>query len=315
MKPSPPSFESRSDRGLDGIKVELWEPMHPSAAARTIASFYMSTWDDPIPPDNWRFEDSMKIAQDAMEGKVLPNTLESIPITFAISGISRATTHQLVRTRVGAVFGQQGGRDNNWTDFNLRIPETWWKHEKLVKEAQTLQIYQRRLYRRALEAGVPFQDARYVLPMGLETALVVSYNLLSFKSLAERRLCNRMMWETNYVVRLMADEVARHFPFVGRTLRSGCEKRGVCGSVSPMFPPACSTVRDGEVVLADDNKTLKDATLGIYDFSSDANGSYVHFNTIDRKRLEFERDNPDWALSLTNNRRTVSIRKDGIWGA
>src|SRR5690606_10018572 len=104
--------------------------------------FYFSTWDDLTSPAEWRdtvvrgSEDAWTIAQRAMAGQVLPNTLESIPATFGFSGISRATTHQLVRTRVGAVFGQQGGRDNNWSNYNLRLPQTWWEtqHPGILEE-------------------------------------------------------------------------------------------------------------------------------------------------------------------------------------
>jgi thymidylate synthase ThyX len=302
------------DKGIENIHVELWEPMPEYMATRTIASFYMSTWDDPIHPDAWFYEDMALIAQDAMSGKVLPNTLESIPVTFAISGISRATTHQLVRTRVGAVFGQQGGRDNNWSNFNLRLPETWWDHDKLVKEAQTLQAYQNRLYQRAIAWGIPFQDARYVLPMGLETALVASYNLLSFKSLADRRLCNRMMWETNYVVRLMTDLVVRQYPFVGRNLRSGCERRGVCGSVSPMFPPSCATInKEGMVTTAEDNQTLKDTAAGIYDFSLDDNGCYRHFRSQDTHRMIHEKNHEDVVMSLVDWEHQLINKENNLW--
>jgi thymidylate synthase (FAD) len=294
--------------------------MDAQPAANTIASFYLSTWDDPIPARQWHGDPmtAWQYAQDAMEGKVLPNTLESIPVTFAITGVSRATTHQLVRTRVGAVFGQQGGRDNNWRDFNLRIPETWWENEDLVKRAQTLQLYQQKLYQQALGRGIPYQDARYVLPMGLETALVVSYNLLSFKSLCERRLCNRMMWETNYIVRLMADLVVRQFPFVGKTLRSGCERRGVCGSVSPMFPPSCVTMprsRDS-VIFAEDNNTLKETIefQGDYDWPRSANGSWLHFGELDQRRLDNENKDDGVAYSLTEGR-VLAIRNksNGAW--
>ena len=318
MRQPPPSFQSRFDRGIDGIKVELWEPMEAQAAANTISSFYLSTWGDPVPIEHWHEEpdEAWKIATDAMEGKVLPNTLESIPVTFSITGISRATTHQLVRSRVGAVFGQQGGRDNNWHNFNQRIPDTWYDHENLVRRIETFHIYQNDLYQAAIQAGVPYQDARYVLPMGLETSLVASYNLLSFKGLAERRLCNRMMWETNYVVRLMSDLVVQAFPFVGRNLRSTCEKRGVCGSVSPMFPPACWTVSpEIGIKLAVDNPTLRQSMandMSTYDFPATANGCHREFATADQIRLEKEQNDPNTVYSLIHSN-GVAWKEEGFW--
>jgi thymidylate synthase ThyX len=305
------------DKGIDNISVEIYPTIPYHHAVVTIASFYMSTWGDPISPVEWsnsdaQYYEARKHAQDAMDGKVLPNTLESIPLTFAINGVSRATTHQLVRTRVGAVFGQQGGRDNNWSDFNLRLPDTWHDFPELVHSAETLRIYQTNLYRKAINSGIPFQDARYVLPMGLETALVVSYNLLSFKSLVERRLCNRMMWETNYIVRKMTDLVVERYPFVGRNLRSGCEKRGVCGSVSPMFPPACYG-RDGK--LAKDNPTLAAQVEETgYDFEYKENGCSRHFAAWDRERMEVEAEN-NWVMSVSGPPRMLAEKEivKGLW--
>jgi len=179
MRQPPSSFRSRSDLDVDGIKVELWNPLYETKAVQTIASFYQSTWDDPISVGSWygskhrTMKDAILIAQDAMSGKVLPNTLESISLTFSITGISRATTHQLVRSRVGAVFGQQGGRDNNWSNFNLRIPPTF--GPELAEEAKELQKKANELYQKAIKnPRVPYQDARYILSMGLETSLVAS---------------------------------------------------------------------------------------------------------------------------------------------
>lgn len=329
MKQPPPSFQFRTDRGIEGIDVVINDPHDPHRAANLIASFYLSTWGDPMDTRLWgpKNPQSWEIAQRACNGEVLPNTLETLPLTFSVNGVSRATTHQLVRSRVGAVFGQQGGRDNNWTDFNIRIPETWWGDPQLVNDAEDHQIHANELYKKALAAGIPFQDARYILPMGLETALFASYNLLSFKGLAERRLCNRMMWETNYIVRLMTDLVVVQYPFVGKNLRSSCEKRGTCGSVSPMFPPSCVTKNKGEVHMAKDNSTLQkemnDRVMGLddpisldYDFQLWQNGTYKHFAQIDSMRLFMEEDNPDGVYSMVNpEAMLIEKNQHGIWSA
>lgn len=327
MKQSPPSFNFRVDRGIKNIEVELWDPQDPQQAANVIASFYLSTWGDPKSANAWYDEaggqsTAWAHAQEAASGTVLPNTLESLALTYSINGVARATTHQLVRSRVGAVFGQQGGRDNNWSQFNQRLPETWFRNPRsnvLVKKAREVQIQANELYELATAFGIPFQDARYVLPMGLETALVASYNLLALKGLAERRLCNRMMWETNHVVRLMCDLAVKQYPWVGRNLRSSCEKRGVCGSVSPMFPPACVTLgqanSDPVTRFAKDNPTLSSHVLSYgYDFPMTANGCYFEYVQKDEIRLKQETMDHDVVISLLDGQ-TVLAKKDraGMW--
>jgi len=62
--------------------------------------------------------------ESCFAGKTLPQVLESISFRFLIDGVSRAATHQLVRSRVGAAFMQHGGRDNDWRHRPFTMPET-----------------------------------------------------------------------------------------------------------------------------------------------------------------------------------------------
>ena len=134
-----------------------------------------------------------------------------------------------------------------------------------------------------------------------------------------------MMWETNYVVRVMTDLVVEAFPFVGRNLRSSCERSGVCGSVSSMFPPADQhmvQVKTGRgnvkrwiVEYVKDNSTLKAQLhqMDRYDNPQEANGAYIHFNNIDKMRLEREHQDSDVVLSLVDGATILAIRREGIW--
>lgn len=57
-------------------------------------------------------------------GRTLPQVLEGLKFHFTIDGVSRAFTHQNVRTRIGAAFMQHGGRDNDWRHRAWTMPET-----------------------------------------------------------------------------------------------------------------------------------------------------------------------------------------------
>lgn len=57
-------------------------------------------------------------------GKTLQQVLERLTFSFAVDGCTRAETHQIVRTRVGAGFMQHGGRDNDWRLRAWTMPET-----------------------------------------------------------------------------------------------------------------------------------------------------------------------------------------------
>ena len=296
--------------GMAGIRVELWDRLDAMTEARKVASFYHSTWGDLINPKKWREHEYQRDAQMVAEGRALPNCLESVSLTFGITGVSRATTHQLVRSRVGAVFGQQGGRDNNWSNFNFRVPDSFPGsfHDRLHDLRSELDL----LYQQLLAEGVPTQDARYVLPMGLTTNLVAGYNLLSLKGTLARRLCNRMQWEINYVARLMHDLTVEALPWVGRSLRSSCEQRGICGSVSDMFPPAC-VGPDGE--RAKDNATLRQMIRHDgYTYPEEVNGT-KYFTRLDESRMKHESADDSIVMSLVNGRILATRGVDGLWRA
>lgn len=302
MRQPPSNFRSAYDQGVYGILVNLISPpSDPWQEAYRVARFFESTWGS---IDEMDYDQFILTAQKVAAGEGLPNALESVALTFEFEGISRATTHQLVRTRVGAGFGQQGGRDNNWSGFNFRIPRTVMEalgSRGITDHIQGITTHIQEandIYEELLAAGVPYQDARYFLPMGLETALVATYNLLSLKGTLQRRLCNRMMWETNYVARRMHDLVVLALPWVGKSLRSSCEIRGVCQSVSPMFPPSCWTKSgDGDAKLCADHPVLaKEMDGSDYDWDKTANGCYLDFDQIDSRRVKTEPYDEVWSL-------------------
>lgn len=73
--------------------------------------------------------------ESCFAGKTLPQILELISFEFTIDGLSRACTHQLVRTRMGAAFMQHGGRDNDWRHRKWTMPETIYRTCEADREA------------------------------------------------------------------------------------------------------------------------------------------------------------------------------------
>lgn len=69
-------------------------------------------------------DDQRDYVESCFNGKTLPQILELLSFEFTIDGCTRACTHQLVRTRIGAAFMQHGGRDNDWRHRRWTMPET-----------------------------------------------------------------------------------------------------------------------------------------------------------------------------------------------
>lgn len=155
------------------------------------------------------------------------STLEHVSYTFAIDGVSRALTHQLVRHRL-ASFNQQSQRYVKFKDgLNTIKPASVAENEEanaLFDEAIDAAV---EAYKKLLDAGVPAEDARYLLPNAAETKIVVTMNVRELLHFFELRCCNRAQWEIRELAHKMLDLVRPTAPYVFFDAGPSCV-RGAC---------------------------------------------------------------------------------------
>ena len=155
------------------------------------------------------------------------STLEHASYTFAIDGVSRALTHQLVRHRL-ASFNQQSQRYVKFTNgLDTIKPGTIAENEecnKLFDEmiAKTVEAYQA-----FVAAGIPAEDARYILPNAAETKIVVTMNIRELMHFFTLRCCNRAQWEIRDLAWKMLELVRPTAPFIFAQAGPSCV-RGAC---------------------------------------------------------------------------------------
>jgi len=149
--------------------------------------------------------------------------LEQVHFEFGLSGVSRAFSHQFVRHRVGISFEQQSQRYVTYKggSYPYTVPES-------VRRAGKEELFQEAVhsigaaYEELVAAGVPAEDARFLLPNATNTNFKVSVNYLELMHIADLRLCTRAQWEFRKVVALMRAEVKRRFPELARYLQPKC---------------------------------------------------------------------------------------------
>jgi len=149
------------------------------------------------------------------------STLEHSVYTFSIEGISRVASHQLVRHRI-ASYTQMSHRFAKPVDeyYKPVIPPSVEKrNEELLQEAYK-QAYEN--YYKLLESGVPEEDARYVLPNGVNTNIVVTMNARELYNFFSLRLCSRAQWEIRCVAWKMFEEVKKVHPRLFRYAGPNC---------------------------------------------------------------------------------------------
>ncbi len=155
------------------------------------------------------------------------STLEHASYTFAIDGVSRALTHQLVRHRL-ASFNQQSQRYVKFTDGLETIkPDSIAENEECNKLFDEMIEKTVEAYQAFVAAGIPAEDARYILPNAAETKIVVTMNIRELLHFFNLRCCNRAQWEIRELAWKMLELVRPTAPFIFVDAGPGCV-RGAC---------------------------------------------------------------------------------------
>lgn len=133
------------------------------------------------------------------------SVLEHASFTFGIEGISRACSHQLVRHRL-ASYSQQSQRYVAHRErFAAVTPPSIAARPELAARFEGLLAEIHQAYSAFLDAGVPAEDARFILPNAAETKIIVTMNARELRHFFALRCCRRAQWE----IRRMAVEMLR----------------------------------------------------------------------------------------------------------
>lgn len=150
----------------------------------------------------------------------IKSSFEFVDYVFEITNVSRAFTHQVVRTRT-ASFQQQAMRVVDARDFGY-LKST---DHPSYQRAFEISLEE---YGKMLDDGVPVQDARGVLGTGIHTAIFVKGNLRTLSNMAELRLCKRAEGEYQSVFKKMVAKVLQIHPWAQPLLEVHCVKYGIC---------------------------------------------------------------------------------------
>ncbi len=120
--------------------------------------------------------------------------MDHVAYMFEIEDCSRVTTHQLVRHRA-ASYDQESQRFSAATREGVVTPPHIMSNETASKvyEEALKQIYA--AYEKLVAAGVPKEDARYVLPNGIKTKIVMTLSARSLMHIVWQRTALQAQWE------------------------------------------------------------------------------------------------------------------------
>lgn len=122
----------------------------------------------------------------------LPLNLEVPSFLFLISGVSRAMTHQIVRTRVGVTYAQKCTGDGDIRHDDALVPRSLNKPgQEMALEGYIEQVLAfKSWYAKLVDEGVQSIHAlRYLMPHCLSQYIYVNYSFLALKELVGKRWC------------------------------------------------------------------------------------------------------------------------------
>lgn len=205
--------------GDDGITVKLVQGLNPEFAQVLSRAQKATIGIDLVTPS-----DDARDWEEMLKGG-LQTALESQVIVFEVSGVSRACTHQIVRTRKAA-FHQQSMRASFYgSGPEQRWPESIWRAPDEVRNLWAAAVEAcRQAYRAACDADVSYQDARYILPEGTTNYIMMEYPLREFINVYAYRGCSMFQWEIVTVMRMARDLLVGQYKWLEPYIKISCEK-------------------------------------------------------------------------------------------
>jgi thymidylate synthase (FAD) len=159
-----------------------------------------------------------KMSDEALMGELeymantIPSSWEFIDYTFLINGVSRAFTHQFVRTRTGS-YAQQTMRVLDMQEWDYVTGPS------IAEDPMRCEFYSNAMkvvddtYRDLIDMGAKIEDARGVLPTNICTNLVAKFNLRTLADTMRKRASSRTQGEYRDVLEGMKAEVIRVHPW------------------------------------------------------------------------------------------------------
>jgi len=213
-----PYDNDRIQVGDDGIHVNLVQGLNPEFEKVLSKATRATIGIDLYSPDN-----DSRDWEEMLKGG-LQTALESQVVIFEVSGISRACTHQIVRTRKAA-FHQQSMRASFYgTGPEQRCPESIWNAPDEVRDLWFRAVEAcRQAYIAATNADVSYQDARYILPEGTTNYIMMEFPLREFIAVYAYRGCSLFQWEIVSVMRMAREILVGKYPFLEPYIKISCE--------------------------------------------------------------------------------------------
>lgn len=160
-------------------------------------------------------------------------TLEYVQVYFTLEGYSAKVIREWYTHLSGAPSRLQSStRYINYGDFKFVTPPSIAKSVDLANRYENCMSQISETIKDLEAWGVPKEDASMLLPLGMETKVVVRTNLRNLIDMSRQRMCNRAFWEYrqlfNDLRRALMNISEEWKTVVDMTFHPKCEELGRC---------------------------------------------------------------------------------------
>lgn len=163
-------------------------------------------------------DDQRRWAWEELSKTALNTPLEGVSLKFMIEGVTRAFTHQIVRQRVGAYYVQESLRFavKEGLAQEVALPPSIVAPEEGLQGEPAWEIWSKtvlaieKAYTGLVNAGIPAEDARGLLPHAVTTRIIYHTNLRALFEHAGNRLCTQAQFEWRSVFMQFMLAISKH---------------------------------------------------------------------------------------------------------
>lgn len=178
----------------------------------------------------WESTPSSQIGIDCIEsghGRVL----EYPDVTLSISGYSARVIREIYTHIIGTTRLQASTRYIKYGEFNYIIPKSIENNEDAYDYYCGLMQQISFIYKELEGLNIPKEDIANILPLGMESKIVLKINARAILHMAEVRLCNRAYWEFRTFVKELLYEISKineEWDKIMSYAKPKCEVNGYC---------------------------------------------------------------------------------------
>ena len=177
-------------------------------------------------------EKSLKSAMKSGHNSVL----EHASFSFSVEDVSRVTLAQLTRHRIASFSVKSQRYCNTGKDAMMVVPGSVRKEgyeEKGIGMFKSCVDFNEEL----VASGVPKEDARYFLPEGVCTKIMLTMNARELLHFFRLRTCHKAQWEIREMAEKMLTEAKMVAPQIFLSAGPPCVACGKCTELKPCSSP------------------------------------------------------------------------------